>query len=196
MDDLLTAAGQVFAAKGFHGTSMEDIARAADYATGALYRYFPGKEALFIGLLERRMDEVMAYVKAAADRAENSTEALRQAIFSQVEFASRDTSLIQIYFTEGMETIRDESFRRRIEGLRSDFERWLAGKIADGQRDCSFRPGPPPMYALMIQGMIAALFRQWASGALPSSGWSSQADFIVQCGLRALRSDSDSHSPP
>src|SRR5688572_20358566 len=43
---ILDAALTVFAAKGYHGTSVPDVADAAGVGTGTLYRYFEHKEAL------------------------------------------------------------------------------------------------------------------------------------------------------
>jgi TetR/AcrR family transcriptional regulator, repressor of fatR-cypB operon len=43
---ILDAALRVFAVKGYHGTSVPDVAEAADVGTGTLYRYFANKEAL------------------------------------------------------------------------------------------------------------------------------------------------------
>jgi len=49
---LLDAAGVVFARHGFHGASVEEIAREAGATTGALYSNFAGKEDLFLALFE------------------------------------------------------------------------------------------------------------------------------------------------
>ena len=48
---LSQAALQSFAAKGFHGTSVEDIATLAGTSRATLYQYFESKEAIFIGLM-------------------------------------------------------------------------------------------------------------------------------------------------
>ena len=47
-DLLLDAAEEVFAKKGFEGASLEEIADAAGYTRGAIYKHFGGKEALFL----------------------------------------------------------------------------------------------------------------------------------------------------
>src|SRR4051812_11272388 len=54
---LLDAARDVFARSGFHGASVDEIASAASYSTGALYSNFDGKEDLFLALMEREIDE-------------------------------------------------------------------------------------------------------------------------------------------
>ena len=62
-DEILAAAQQVFAERGYQAASMVEIARAADFAVGTLYKVFASKEALFeqlllvqLGSLERALD--------------------------------------------------------------------------------------------------------------------------------------------
>ncbi len=52
---LIDAAEAVFAHSGFHGASVEEIAREAGATTGALYSNFAGKEDLFLALFEERI---------------------------------------------------------------------------------------------------------------------------------------------
>jgi AcrR family transcriptional regulator len=52
---LLDSAEAVFARHGFHGASVEEIAREAGATTGALYSNFEGKEDLFLALFEERI---------------------------------------------------------------------------------------------------------------------------------------------
>lgn len=65
---LLSAAERVFAARGYHGASVAQIADAAGYTTGALYSNFAGKEELFLALLDRRQaDQTEALERAGSD---------------------------------------------------------------------------------------------------------------------------------
>ncbi len=48
---ILEAAASVFVRRGFHGATMDEIAREADYSTPSLYNYFPGKEEIFQGVI-------------------------------------------------------------------------------------------------------------------------------------------------
>jgi TetR/AcrR family fatty acid metabolism transcriptional regulator len=52
-DQILDAATKVFAAKGFHPTTIKDIAREAGIADGTIYNYFANKTALMLGILDR-----------------------------------------------------------------------------------------------------------------------------------------------
>src|SRR2546430_17321371 len=50
---LLDAAKQVFAQRGFEGASLEEIAEAAGYTRGAIYKHFGSKEELFLAVNKR-----------------------------------------------------------------------------------------------------------------------------------------------
>lgn len=52
-DHILDAAARVFAEKGFHPTTIKDVAKAARVADGTIYNYFDNKAALLIGIVDR-----------------------------------------------------------------------------------------------------------------------------------------------
>ncbi len=54
--DLIAAAGRVFAARGFEGASVGDIAAEAGYTKGALYAHFGSKSDLFVAVARERLD--------------------------------------------------------------------------------------------------------------------------------------------
>jgi AcrR family transcriptional regulator len=51
-EDILRASLQLFADRGFHGTSMRDIAREAEITEGLIYHYFASKRDLFRAIIE------------------------------------------------------------------------------------------------------------------------------------------------
>jgi len=60
--EILDAAERCFARAGFHRASMQDICAEAAMSPGNLYRYFPSKEALIVGICERnRADAVDSF---------------------------------------------------------------------------------------------------------------------------------------
>jgi AcrR family transcriptional regulator len=50
--ELVAAAARVFAREGFHGASLQQVAREAGYTTGAIYGHFAGKDELFLAVFE------------------------------------------------------------------------------------------------------------------------------------------------
>ena len=59
---ILDAAERVFAAKGFPGATIAEIAREAEFAVGSIYNFFPGKrelaEAVMLRIATERVEEV------------------------------------------------------------------------------------------------------------------------------------------
>jgi len=58
--DILDQVRSIFALNGFDGTSMQDLAQAAQMSVGNFYRYFPSKDALVTALVKRELMEIEA----------------------------------------------------------------------------------------------------------------------------------------
>ena len=52
-EEIISAAQDLFSRKGFHGTSMPDIARAAKISTGLIYYIFASKEDILLACCEQ-----------------------------------------------------------------------------------------------------------------------------------------------
>jgi len=79
---------EVFAAEGFGGASLEEIAHRAAVTKPLLYRHFASKAALYVGLLEREMRDLLADVGAAVEDESEPEARLRagvKAFFARVE---------------------------------------------------------------------------------------------------------------
>lgn len=57
-NQILDAASRIFAEKGFHLTTIKDIAREANIADGTVYLYFENKTALLLGIFDRMQTSV------------------------------------------------------------------------------------------------------------------------------------------
>jgi AcrR family transcriptional regulator len=67
-EDILQASLHLFAEKGFHGTSMRDIARSADITEGLIYHYFASKRDLFRAIIEEH--SFLSLLRTLSDLAE------------------------------------------------------------------------------------------------------------------------------
>jgi len=57
---LIEAAAAVFSRRGFYGASLDEIAEAAGFTRGAIYKNFADKEGLFLATIERRDQQTLA----------------------------------------------------------------------------------------------------------------------------------------
>ena len=63
---IIGAALEVFAEKGFHGAAMDEIAAAAGVSKGTIYLYFEGKEDLFLAMVRANLEEWLALLPRVA----------------------------------------------------------------------------------------------------------------------------------
>ncbi|MBM4517413.1 TetR family transcriptional regulator [Rhodococcus hoagii] len=68
----------MFAAKGYTGTSMRDIASATGMLAGSLYYHFESKEALAATMVADLRDDILAATQQEADPSDTPIEALRR----------------------------------------------------------------------------------------------------------------------
>jgi AcrR family transcriptional regulator len=74
-DHLLAAAAQVFADRGFHGASLDEVAAVAGFTKGAVYSNFKNKEGLFLALFRANYDREMDALRATLAASEIPPEA-------------------------------------------------------------------------------------------------------------------------
>src|SRR5271154_2521361 len=73
-DYLLAAAAQVFADRGFHGASLDEVAAVAGFTKGAVYSNFKNKEDLFLALFKANYDREMDALRATLEASEVPSE--------------------------------------------------------------------------------------------------------------------------
>src|ERR1700753_2093236 len=64
--DVLAAAVELFASRGFDATSIRDIAAAAQVQPASVYYHYPSKEALLVAIVDRAAAQVAEQLRAAA----------------------------------------------------------------------------------------------------------------------------------
>jgi AcrR family transcriptional regulator len=69
-EHLLAAAAQVFAERGFHGATLDEVARVAGFSKGAVYSNFESKDDLFLALFKAGYEHEMARLVATLEASE------------------------------------------------------------------------------------------------------------------------------
>jgi AcrR family transcriptional regulator len=183
--EILRSAEHVFASKGYHEASIEEIARVAEYGTGTVYLYFKDKEALYVELFEEKVRELIQFIELRiSDVKEQPVQALTKLVHARMEYFDRNRAFFRIYVREGMNL--GWSKHERWDGIRRLYETYLtllARLIRAGQRQRLFRKGDPHRIAVALSGMMIQLTQDW----LQSKGDQAlmgQADFVMDLFLR------------
>lgn len=156
---ILEAAEAVFAAHGFDGASVEDIAAKAEVAIGTLYKLFGSKEAVFGALVEWRQDEFLLKVEALASEGATPPERLERligAIFRYFE-AHGPTFRVYLAATHGFPWRIRSSFGDRAFEKYTQFLTFLGEQLEAGMNSKHWPRGDPHRLAVGIMGSVNSL---------------------------------------
>lgn len=124
-EEILEIAVGLFATRGYHGVSMDDIGAAAGVTGPALYHHFAGKEAMLAAALIPVSEQLLAGGKARiAEASEDPAAALAALVDFHVEFALANPAVIALHLHE-LDRLPEEP-RRQIRRLQRLYvEEWV-----------------------------------------------------------------------
>jgi len=143
---ILDVAEALFAAHGFAGTSMRDIAGAADLTAASLYNHFDGKEALYAAVLERGIRPLVLLMqsRSGAEPGADAAAALVAEVMEHLRTRPHLPRLIQLEVLTGGELLAR---------LARDWVRpLLEYGVAEMKRESA--PWDPDEYPLVIAAWI------------------------------------------
>ncbi len=169
--DILEAAAQVFARKGYTAATLADLALAAGYAAPSLYRYFGSKEEIFRSLVELIVAEVSATFDESVDRSRPLAERLAALLSSQQRLAASRREIFDLVLgtaaPDAPWTVAGRSLRDPGAGIGIYAER-LTGWLGRNATSQELRY-PPEVAAQAVAGVVFA-FHYQHSGDDPGSG--------------------------
>ena len=125
-DEILEIAMGLFATRGYHGVSMDDIGAAAGVTGPALYHHFAGKEAMLVAALMPVSESLLSGGRArAGEHPDDARAALESLVDFHVEFALANPAVIAMHLHE-LDRLPEEP-RRQIRRLQRLYvEEWVA----------------------------------------------------------------------
>jgi AcrR family transcriptional regulator len=158
---LLDAARSVFASSGFHGASVEEIASAAGFSTGALYSNFDGKEDLFLVLMEREIEEHSREIAAGVARRASVAERAKGGAEVWMGMIQREPELLLLFMEFWAYGVRDPQVRPKVAARFAQARELLTRLIADSARELDLELEIPAQdLALAIDALADGIARQ------------------------------------
>jgi AcrR family transcriptional regulator len=164
-EELLAAALELFAEKGFHNVSMHEIAQKAEFAVGTLYKFFKDKEDLYKALVRSRAERFHARLKEILTQgdSEDVLSMLKKYVAAKTALLTGGAAMLRLYFAE----TRGASFNLRagldkeILKLYDDLLESLAAVFRRGVRKKIFRPLNPYYMALALESLTNGFLQCW-----------------------------------
>jgi AcrR family transcriptional regulator len=157
---ILLASRDVFAKRGYHQTTIDDIVAEAGVARGTFYLYFDDKRAVFAELIERFSAQItMAIMRITTDDAARSvSDQVRENIRAIIGVALAERSMTKILFTDAVGI--DADFDRKLAIFYDTVVGHLTESLKEGQALGIVRDGEPRVLAYLTIGSLKELLFQ------------------------------------
>jgi AcrR family transcriptional regulator len=172
---ILTAAGEIFAARGLEVT-LDDIAHHAGVGVGTVYRRFRDKEELIDALFDERMDAVLTVAEHAL-AADDPWLGLEGFFTSICELQAADRGLRELAFA-------GRHGRERVARAKARLEPLIAEVVARGQAGGQLRADVRPDDIPLIQKMLSEIIE--ITGEVSPGLWRRYLAIVLD-GLRTRR---------
>ena len=139
------AARELFIKRGFHATSMRDIAAGADASLGNLYNYYRTKEDILESIIARYQKVIDARLRAIFDEVTEPFQPASLIRFGQMikELVSTHSDFWLLMYIDVLE-FENQHFRKMFEGLAASLRRRFAPQFAALKRAGALYDGVDP----------------------------------------------------
>jgi len=157
---ILSAARDVFAKRGYHQATIDDVVAQAGVARGTFYLYFDDKRAVFSDLIDRFAARLtMAIVSIVTDDPARSVGAqVRQNIRAIIGTCLADRTMTRILFTDAVGV--DSDFDRKLGTFYDTVVQLLTKSLKEGQQLGIVADGEPRVLAYLSLGALKEILYQ------------------------------------
>jgi len=159
--EILEAARQVFAKKGFSQATVDDIAEAAGVAKGTLYLYFRSKDEIYLAALKQGISTLHEETMRQVDESATAAQKIRAFIRARIEYFEKNREFFKIYHSEfGNILIHPAKVSKECRDLYEKQGRMLAAVLRRAAEQEEIRCARPESTAFTIYDMTRGLITQ------------------------------------
>ncbi|HSL43290.1 MAG TPA: TetR/AcrR family transcriptional regulator [Anaerolineales bacterium] len=151
-EDILEAAAQVFRQKGFHGASMQDIAKAVSLQKASLYHHVSSKQEILLALLNRALELLFERISAISNQEIPADEKLKQMVRAYLQILAENMDLSAVLLFEHRSLERKQHARHVPN--RDRFEVLWRDVLAEGVATNLFTCDDPALTTRAILGIL------------------------------------------
>jgi AcrR family transcriptional regulator len=151
-EGILEAAARIFSEKGFHATSMQDIAEAVQLQKASLYHHFSSKQEILVEILDEALDLINNRLEIVRSQSLSADEKLRQAMVSYLQTITENQNLAAVLLLEIRSV--DPELKARQASRREKFESLWKDLIIEGKQQGIFNNVDPSLTGRAILGVM------------------------------------------
>src|SRR5204862_1288452 len=171
--EILTTAAELFRARGYRATTLDELARRLGMSKATVYGYFRSKEDLLAAFFHRTMTLAEAGLAAIRASALSPADQLREVIRHHVRLVVAERAFLTVFFSE--EGSLPSRLQKDIVRRKGRYDRTVRGIVERAARAGEIRAAEPRLLVLALLGMSNWVYRWYHSGR----GRASDADALA-----------------
>ena len=170
---VLSTAAQMFNGRGFHATSLDDIAARLQVSKPTLYYYVKNKDEILLECVKKGLHLILEGIEASRQAGGNAVDQLRACMQVYADIVTQPFGMCIIRI--GDEEVPEPS-RTELRRMKSEIDQAFRRLVAQGVQEGTLAPCDPKMTAFVIAGALSWIGRWYQSG-----GEYSAAQVAEQC---------------
>jgi AcrR family transcriptional regulator len=162
---LLDAALEVFVARGYHAAAMDEIAERAGVSKPVLYQHFPGKQELYLALLDESVERLIEGLRMALRSNEDNRERVNATFAAYFGYVAEHSGTFKLVFESDFTS--EPAVRERLDAA----NRVCADMISEViKEDAGLGDDEAHLLSVGLLGMAQVSARYWlgtATGTIP-----------------------------
>ena len=178
---LLRAAREVFAGKGYHAAAMDDIAERAGVSKPVLYQHFPGKRELYLALLDESGEQMLARIHEALRSTDDNKHRVTATVAAYFDFVGDPATAHRLLFESDL--VSEPEVRERLDRFTALSAQEVAKIITE---DTGLPVEESTLLAVGLVGNAQFTARYWAetAGSIPRDV---AAELVATLAWRGIR---------
>jgi AcrR family transcriptional regulator len=162
---IFEAAEAVLAERGYHGASVDEIARRAEISVGTLYNLFGNKENLFASVTERSIEILRAAVRERADAVAGGADKLHAAVDAIFAYFDEHEKSFRVWVTatHGLDWNVLPQFGERVFAQMRGFTEDITSLCRRAVREGTLPRLDPEFLSLSLLGTINSFVTHWVT---------------------------------
>jgi AcrR family transcriptional regulator len=188
--EILEQAVKIFAAKGFHKTTMAEIARASGFAVGSIYLLFESKEQLYTEMLSEKLNMMYSGIRKRVAKEADIVKKIEMMILSQFHFVEKNAEFCSIFIRGDHLSLSGGSIELR-KRMMNDYAAHIAfveAVMNEGVRRGILKGMDPRMMAAALAGIINSSASKWLTMTKRTS-LLEHIPFVVDIFLKGVKKD-------
>ena len=158
---VLSTAAQMFNERGFHATSLDDIAARLQVSKPTLYYYVKNKDEILLECVKKGLHLILEGIEASRQAGGNAVDQLRACMQVYADIVTQPFGMCIIRI--GDEEVPEPS-RTELRRMKSEIDQAFRRLVAQGVQEGTLAPCDPKMTAFVIAGALSWIGRWYHSG--------------------------------